>query len=244
MKEITIYCDGSAIGNPGPGGWGATILVFQNRGGRTVKEIGGGEKHTTNNRMELMAAIESLKKIPAHSVVTIKTDSQYAVKGITGWVYGWEKNGWKTTQKQDVLNKDLWKILMKAVSGSDVTFEHVRGHSGNLMNERVDQIANALARGEKIYPVRGGAHTTLSNGVKLYEGDERGYKEFLANLPKARAVSGKSGKAYSYISLVDGRIMTHKTWAECEKRVAGQKAKFKKVFSAEEETELIESWQK
>lgn len=227
MKEITIYCDGSSIGNPGPGGWGAAILIFQNRGGRTVQEIGGAEKHTTNNRMELTAVIESLKKISENSEVTIKTDSQYVINGITKWVYGWQKNGWKTAQKEDVLNKDLWQELMKLSGNSEVSFEHVKGHSGNAMNERADIIANGFARGEKI---------------KLYAGDERGYKEYLETMPKVRAVSGKSGKAYSYVSLVDGKVLKHKTWGECEMRVRGQKAKFKKVFNAEEETELIKSW--
>ncbi len=226
-KEITIYCDGSAIGNPGPGGWGSAILIFQNRGGKVVEEIGGFEKHTTNNRMEITAAIEGLKKAVRNSEVTVKTDSQYLVNGITKWVFGWQRNGWKTAQKGDVLNKELWQELMKVSADLDVTWEHVKAHSGITMNERVDKIANGFARGEKI---------------KLYKGGDKDYKTFLEGEPKARATSG-SGKAYSYVSLVGGEVKTHKTWSECEKRVAGQKAKFKKVFNKEEEESLIKQWQ-
>src|SRR3990167_858988 len=99
MVEITLYCDGSSIGNPGPGGWGAAILVFQNRGGRTVQEIGGKETHTTNNRMELTAVIEGIKTVSktlhaTRIALQVKTDSQYVINGITKWVYGWQKNGW------------------------------------------------------------------------------------------------------------------------------------------------------
>ncbi|MEK7567412.1 MAG: ribonuclease HI [Patescibacteria group bacterium] len=227
MKEVTIYCDGSAIGNPGPGGWGFAILIFQNRGGRTVEEIGGFEKHTTNNRMEITAAIEGLKKAVKNSSVTIKTDSQYLVNGISKWVYGWERNGWKTSQKQDVLNKDLWQELMKVSADLDVTWEHLRAHSGITMNERVDQIANSFARGEKI---------------KLFKGSDKDYKAFLESEHKSRPASG--AKAYSYISMLLGKIETHKNWADCEKRVKGQKARFKKVFSEEEELAIKKAWQR
>jgi ribonuclease HI len=228
MKEITIYCDGSAIGNPGPGGWGAVILKDEVSLGRKIIELGGSEKHTTNNRMELTAAIEAIASIKGEYRITVKTDSAYVVNGMSKWVFGWERNGWRTATKGEVLNKDLWQKLMKEVSKRDVEWEHVSAHTGILMNERVDVIANSFARGEKI---------------KLFEGDERTYKQFLEDAPKARIVS-KSAKAYSYVSMVDGKIMTHSTWKECEARVQGQKARFKKSVSFEDERAIIEDFKK
>jgi ribonuclease HI len=223
MHTVTVYCDGSSIGNPGPGGWGAVITS-----GKTAKELGGFDDHTTNNRMELTAAIESLKAIREHSNVTMHTDSQYVIQGITKWVYGWTTNEWQTKEKKDVLNKDLWQALMKAADMHSVSWEHVRGHAGVMLNERVDQIANGFARREK---------------VKLFSGTEKEYYEFLKDMPKARAVTSRSkGKAYSYVSSVDGKIMTHATWKECEKRVRGKNAKYKKVLSKDEETALIALW--
>jgi len=227
MHTITIYCDGSSIGNPGPGGWGAVVS-----GGTKVKELGGFDIKTTNNRMELMAAIESLTSIRSASNVILHTDSRYVINGITKWVRGWVKNGWLTKEKKDVLNKDLWQLLEKASAKHEVSFEHVRGHSGIDMNERADMIANGYARKEH---------------VKLFVGTEKEYKEFLKDMPKARVVSKsksskKTGPAYSYVSVIDGKVLTHTTWGECEKRVKGKKAKFKKVFSHSEETNLKKEW--
>lgn len=227
MNETVIYCDGSAIGNPGAGGWGAVLISDEKAGGRMVIEIGGSEKHTTNNRMELTASIEAIKK-SKNEVVHVKTDSKYLVDGITRWVFGWERNGWKTAQKTEVLNKDLWKELMMLCKSKDVAFEHVRGHSGHVMNERVDVIANSYARGEKI---------------KLFLGDEKSYKLFLEDSPKPR-VTAKSGKAYSYVSLVNGVVKTHSTWRECEERVKGMKAKFKKSLSFEDERKIIDEFKR
>ena len=228
MKEATIYCDGSAIGNPGPGGWGAVISHTGKE--KTIEEHGGFMAHTTNNRMELTAATEGLTHLKEESKVTVKTDSQYVINGVTKWVFGWEKNGWMTTQKKEVLNKDLWEALLKASRKHTVTWEHVRAHVGVTLNERVDMIANGFARKEE---------------VKLFKGEEKAYTEFLKSMPKARAVSSsssKKGKAYSYVALVEGTVMTHSTWGECEKSVKGKKAKYKKVFSKEEEATLIALW--
>lgn len=230
MQNVTIFCDGSAIGNPGPGGWGAVVSH-----GREVFELGGYEAHTTNNRMELTAPTEALKKLKEKSNVTIKTDSRYVMNGITKWVKGWEKNGWQTKAKEDVLNKDLWQKLLTVSEKYDITWEHVRAHVGIAGNERVDMIANGFARKET---------------VKLFKGSEKEYGEFLKTMPKARVVSKskskskKTGPAYSYVSVLDGKVMTHKSWAECEKRVKGKPAKFKKVFSAQGEKELVAEWGK
>lgn len=229
MNETVIYCDGSAIGNPGPGGWGAVIIGDEKFGGRKVMEFGGSEKHTTNNRMELTASIEGIKKVKNAGRITIKTDSQYLVNGITKWVFGWERNGWQTAQKNEVLNKDLWKELMKLVSKKEIEWEHVRGHSGHIMNERVDVIANSYARNEKI---------------KLFEGDEKSYKKFLSEAPAPRVVGSKGGKAYSYVSMVNGIIKKHDSWSECEARVKGEKAYFKKALTPKDEESIIAEFKK
>ncbi len=228
MKAITIYCDGSSIGNPGPGGWGAVVAD-----GARAKELGGYERETTNNRMELTAAIESLRIIKSAAKVAIHTDSSYVINGITKWVKGWVKNGWMTKEKKDVVNRDLWEMLVKVGAKHDIEWKHVRGHSGIELNERVDMIANGFARTEK---------------VELFYGSLAKYKTVLASMPKARVVKKKSssktktGPAYSYVSVLDGKVVTHKTWAECEKRVKGKPAKFKKVFSKEEESSLRREW--
>lgn len=230
MHMIEIYGDGSAIGNPGPGGWGAVLLVLKEGKGKTIEELGGFETHTTNNRMELTATIEALKQVRDALPVTIKTDSQYVINGATKWVFGWEKNGWQTSQKTDVINKDLWQALVAVMRKHKVVWEHVRGHMGVALNERVDVIANGFARKEK---------------VTLYKGSEDKYAEFLKTMPKPRKVtssSSKKGKAYSYVSLVKGVVKTHQTWEECEARVKGEKAKYKKVFSKEDEETLIREW--
>lgn len=229
MQHTSIFADGSSIGNPGPGGWGVSIIKEG-----MVEEHGGFHKETTNNRMELTAAIEALKRVDEGVQVTIHTDSQYVINGITKWVFGWEKNGWLTKEKKDVLNKDLWQKLSRVSRTRQVTWEHVRGHSGIPENERVDQIANGLARKER---------------VKRFMGSEHEYREFLKTMPKPRTASlskksKKSGPAYAYVSLLDGRVLSHKTWAECEKRVKGKPAKYKKVFSVAEERELIAEWSK
>ena len=230
MKSIEIYCDGSALGNPGSGGWGVVIFHTNTETKNIIEELGGFVTHTTNNRMELTAAIEGLKKCRHESVVTIKTDSQYVINGVTKWVHGWEKNGWKTKEKKEVLNKDLWQELVQHTQKHTVTWEHVRAHTGIVYNERVDMIAIGFARKEK---------------VVLFKGSEKAYTEFLKSMPKPRTVSSsasKKGKAFSYVSLVDGVVMTHATWTECEKRVKGKKAKYKKSFSPEDEALLISSW--
>jgi len=225
MKKISVYCDGSSIGNPGAGGWGSVIADLAR-----VKEIGGYDTHTTNNKMELTAVIEALRIVRTRAEVTIHTDSQYVINGITKWVFGWQKNDWQTKEKKDVLNKDLWQALIEASEKHDVEWKHVKGHSGVELNERVDVIANGFARKEE---------------TKLYEGSLAKYKEFLKGAPKPRAVassSTKKGKAYSYVSLVNGAVSVHTTWGECEKHVKGKSAKYKKVLSKEGEVALVAEW--
>ncbi len=142
--ELVIYTDGACIGNPGPGGW-AAILVR----GDAIEEHGGSEDSTTNNRMEMRAAVEGLGRARPDECVHVVTDSRYLHDGICRWIHGWKKKGWKKADGGQVLNRDLWEELDALVYGSGltVTWEHVRGHTGHEMNERCDEIANAFARG-------------------------------------------------------------------------------------------------
>lgn len=137
---VEIFTDGSCLHNPGPGGWGA-ILVY----GDTEKEISGGAEDTTNNRMELMAAIMALEALKRPVQVTLTSDSTYLKDGITKWIKGWKKNGWKTAAKKPVANQDLWQRLDQAIEGHDITWAWVKGHAGHPMNERCDELARAEA---------------------------------------------------------------------------------------------------
>jgi len=145
-KNIQIYTDGSSLGNPGPGGWG--VVVIQNE--KIIKELGGHDKDTTNNRMELTGAIEALKYINKNHKkddVTIFADSTYVLSGITLWVHNWEKNGWRTANKKQVLNQDLWKELVGLTRnyGDKINWQKVKGHSGHIHNDRADEIATSKA---------------------------------------------------------------------------------------------------
>ncbi|MBP6858385.1 MAG: ribonuclease HI [Candidatus Pacebacteria bacterium] len=247
MNIISIFTDGSSRGNPGPGGWGSVVVD-----GNTVIELGGGEKHTTNNRMELSAAIYGLQKASEafgkvrndaeNTSVKIFSDSSYVINGITKWVHGWKRNGWKTKTKDDVVNVDLWQKLDDAVAQigtKNISWEYVGGHIGVAGNERCDEIATGYADGDE---------------VKLYEGTLSGYSipnildvshdETLLKAKKSSSSKSKSSaKAYSYVSSVGGKIEIHHTWAECEKRVKGAKgARFKKSFSPENEKEVIDEF--
>jgi ribonuclease HI len=147
LPHVTIYTDGACSGNPGPGGWGA-VLVF----GEHEKELKGGEANSTNNRMELMAAIAALNALTRPCRVDLYTDSQYLRGGITGWIHGWKKNGWRTADKKPVKNVDLWQQLDEALKRHDVRWHWVRGHAGHDMNERADRLAR-----EAIVAIRAGA---------------------------------------------------------------------------------------
>lgn len=136
-ERVELFTDGACKGNPGPGGWGA-LLQF----GEREKELCGGERQTTNNRMELMAVIEGLKALKRPSQVRVTTDSQYVKNGITQWIHNWKRNGWKTAAKKPVKNADLWQALDRAVGQHQVEWAWVKGHAGHAQNERADQLAN------------------------------------------------------------------------------------------------------
>ncbi len=153
--KISIYTDGSSRGNPGPGGWGAIILDNNN-----VREIGGREDMTTNNRMELVACIKSLESISTTSAIVLYSDSQYVIKGMTEWIDGWQRKNWKNSQKKDVLNRDLWEKMLEVSNGKSIEWKYVKGHAENPGNNRCDEIATSFADNEP---------------AKLYEGSIDSY---------------------------------------------------------------------
>lgn len=138
--DVVIYTDGACKGNPGPGGWGAWL-----RSGEHEKELSGGEPLTTNQRMELTAAIEALTALTRPSTVVLYTDSRYVLGGITSWIQGWKRNGWKNSAKQPVKNADLWRALDAAAERHTIDWRWVKGHAGDVGNERADALANAGA---------------------------------------------------------------------------------------------------
>jgi ribonuclease HI len=238
MHRTTVFTDGAAKGNPGPGGWGAIIVTPD----ELVTELGGGSPHTTNNKMELSGAIAALETIAqAPGPVRIYTDSTYLIQGITQWVWGWRKKGWRTATGGEVLNRDLWERLFALTSARGtrgLEWHWVRGHVGTAGNERCDEIAVAFALRE------------LPN---LYDGPLRNYQIDVltvpdeTSLPKRSAssagTSATKAKAYSYLSFVDGVPMRHATWAECELRVKGRSgARYKKAGTAADEGAILRDW--
>lgn len=140
-KPVHIWTDGACLGNPGPGGWGALL-----RWNGHERELSGGEPETTNNRMELMAAIQALESLRRSCRVVLTTDSQYVRKGITEWMVNWKRNGWKAASKKPVKNAELWQRLDQARERHEVQWDWVKGHSGHPENERADQLASAAAK--------------------------------------------------------------------------------------------------
>lgn len=237
LETHMLFTDGSSLGNPGPGGW-AAILVLQSG---YVVELGAGLKHTTNNRMELTGVIEGLRRIADESGdLTIFTDSKYVHKGATEWADGWKRRGWKTMAKTDVENRDLWEValvlLLERKKFGHITWKHVPGHSGMVGNERCDEIATGFAKEDL---------------PGLFEGELGDYAIDILNIAIDETKSEKRSldrarsriKAYSYISLVGGIAKRHTTWIECEQRVKGKAGvKYKKAISREDEDAILRSW--
>jgi ribonuclease HI len=140
VTHVEIATDGACKGNPGPGGWGALI-----RSGAHEKELSGGEALTTNNRMELMAAIEALNALKRPCAVTLSTDSRYVMDGLTKWIHGWKRNGWRTADKKPVKNAELWQALLAAAERHQIEWKWVKGHAGHPDNERADRLASDAA---------------------------------------------------------------------------------------------------
>ncbi len=245
-QSIVIFTDGACSGNPGPGGWGS-IVAFPDG---TVKEIGGNNQDTTNNRMELAATIHALQllKPPLTCNVVIYTDSVYVIRGITQWIFGWKARGWKSAEGKDVANREHWEELLRQVTlikPATISWKYVRGHSGYAGNERCDTIAVAQSKGKH---------------EPLYSGPLDGYFVDLTDLPdeeplpeakkagSSSSSSSSSGRGnapakISYLSYQNGVVKRHLTWAACEKQVKGQSnTKFKKAKSPAEELEILASW--
>lgn len=238
LPEIIIYTDGSSRGNPGPGGWGASVATKE-----MVTEIGGKDNHTTNNKMELMAAIKSLELARDFGnalTIDMRVDSRYVINGITKWVFGWQKNGWRNAQKEEVANRDLWESLARVVadlqmSGSKILWNYTPGHVGIAGNDRADEIATEYADGKSVKLFRGSRAQYLID-LTPHSGDQK----LLADKKSKTKVKGK---AYSYVSLVNGKFMKHSTWTECERRVKGvPNVKFKKTTDAEDERKTMLLW--
>ncbi len=231
--NIKIFTDGASRGNPGPGGWGAIVITDG-----TVTELGGAEKNTTNNRMELQAVIGALSFVELETenesqIISLYTDSSYVLKGANTWLVGWERGGWKTKTKGEVLNKDLWQRLSAVMAHKKIEWHLVSGHAGLPGNEKADEIATAFADGKN--------RALFSGPIGEYKTDILNVTyDVIAQEKRADSKSRSRAKAYSYISKVNGTIEIHKTWAECEKRVKGAAgALYKKSLDAEDEKAIV-----
>lgn len=242
-SSVLIFSDGACSGNPGPGGWGSIVALPDG----TVHELGGGNKETTNNRMEMTAAIRALAMINggSSSKIVLYTDSTYLIKGITQWIWGWRSRGWKNAEGQDVANRELWEELLREVTRlkpATIDWKYVRGHAGFPGNERCDEIAVSFSK---------------NSPDRLYSGPRDGYFVDLNELPdeeplpeKSKSSAGKGASKSSasgsgpttYLSYYGGIVRRHSTWSDCEKLVKGRNAKFKKAKSAQEERDILKSW--
>ena len=234
---ILVFADGACSGNPGPGGWGAIAVLPEG----LIIELGGSRSETTNNQMEITGALRALDRLrETPGDIEFFTDSVYLIKGITQWIWGWRKNGWKTAEGAEVSNQELWRQLSavlgerrKRFPDSKVDWKWVRGHSGVPGNERADQIAVSFTQGHR---------------PRLYEGPLLGYGVAIHDIPENTDVPelrprAEKTAAHSYLSLVGGTPMRHRTWAECERRVKGQSgAKFKKAASEADESTILRAW--
>lgn len=237
-SEITIFTDGSSRGNPGPGGWGAVVVEGNGDAGTRATELGGREARTTNNRMELMAAIGGLSIVPEGASAKVFTDSKYVINGITKWVRGWKRNGWKTKTKDDVLNKDLWMRLSDLAEARAVGWDYVGGHVGIVGNERCDHIATDMADDMKI-----GLYTGPLASYDLPNILDVSHNVGLATAKKSDSARSRA-KAYSYVSSVGGIVEVHHSWAQCEKRVKGAKgARYKKTLDAADESAILREFE-
>jgi ribonuclease HI len=231
--DFLIFTDGACAGNPGPGGFGAVVATKSGQ----ITELGGAAEATTNNRMELQAVINALISIQGKSgSVAILTDSTYVIRGITQWIWGWQRKGWKNAAGEDVANKDQWmdlSRLVRARAPDVLEWHYSRGHVGTPGNERCDEIAVGFSKNQ---------------WVELYSGPLLKYTVAIHDIPENTElpeIKPKDEKkpAYSYLSYLGGVVYRHRDWGSCERRVKGQSgAKFKKAFSADEEKEILKLW--
>ena len=213
MNTVDIITDGACSGNPGRGGWAAIVID-----GTQHSEYSGADAHTTNNRMELQAAITGLQRAPSQRPLRVITDSQYLINGITKWVKGWQKNGWKTREGQPVENRDLWELLI-TVNGPHVSWQHVKGHAGHPLNERANTLAQQQA----------GSGTGSALPAP-------------ATPTGALAPTSQTGFP-CYLSLIGSSLTRHATWESCQRTVHGVSgAKFKKVTNQQQLEAQLRLW--
>lgn len=231
---VTIYTDGAARGNPGKAGWGVVIVDHENS---FVVELGGASPHATNNQMELTAAIKALAHISSDKKylgqkIALYTDSSYVIRGMKQWVYNWQKNGWKTSQKKDVENVRLWQELIQYSEQKDIEWLYVPGHSGVPLNERTDTIATEFADNKK--------ENLFSGSLQNYSYDVRS-----SSIVKRTTSKQKTSKNGYYLVVRLGEVSRYETWADCERVVKGVKnVRFKKVANKEQEEIFLESLKK
>jgi ribonuclease HI len=236
-QEIIIFSDGACSQNPGQGGWAAIIFRFNENDSQSfIKEMGGFNPYTTNNEMELTAALNSLIEVKEENKkISLFTDSKYLVDGVKFWIPSWKQNQWKKKDNTEIKNLDLWiqidKIFnyRKEKNLSDIDFIHIPGHQGIVGNERCDEIAVKFSKNEK---------------VELFEGSYSEYKKKFGIDLMTGLLKNQKPFYISYIeSNLENAFQTHDTWADCEKRVKGVKnAKFKKVYSMDEAMEVLKKW--
>lgn len=236
---VLVFTDGAARGNPGNGGYGVVVI---NREANQVYEMGQAKDPTTNNEMELAAVVAALQYLAGEDVrqATIFTDSKYVFQGVTGWRFGWARNGWKTKEGEPVKNLELWQRahqLLTTAGFIDIDWVHLPGHMNIHGNERADAIATAYADSADPGLVQGRPNAA---DWQAYNAAIPSKKEIEEN--RARKRAHKSGEGCWYLSLVDGELVEHQTWNECKEHVAGKKASFKKVCSEEEKEEILERW--
>jgi len=258
-KRIIVFTDGSSRGNPGPGGYAAVAIYPNAHGEMHVDEIGGREDLTTNNRMELRAVMEAIKNfmgyyqdLTEYSFV-FYIDSSYVVNGIKTWMHGWKRNNWISSTKEEVKNRDLWEEVYELLNPSahgtrkklDIQLNLVKGHAGHAGNERCDVIATTCADNKEPHLYTGPlSQYTVTDILDVLQ---KSSAVLTAKTSESKGGSSGSGssskKAFSYVSLVDGKIAVHQTWKGCEDRVKGKsKARFKKSFSKDDESKIIEEF--
>jgi ribonuclease HI len=234
FKNIIVFTDGACSGNPGKGGWGSIIVTPDGM----VRELGDSAPNTTNNRMEMAAALFALKELSDETrTIDLYTDSTYLIRGITQWVWGWKKRGWKTAENAEVQNRDMWEALLEVISLRDkkskINWLYSRGHAGIPGNERCDEIAVNFSQGKR---------------NQLYSGPLLKYDIAIHDLPDDTTLPemkprGEKKIAHSYLSVLNGKVERHKDWPSCERRVKGKSgAKFKKAMNENDEAEILTAW--
>ena len=222
MTQALVFTDGASRGNPGPSGWGA-VVATESR----VVELGGGKSKGTNNEAEVAAIVAAVSWLHNQAAdiagVEIHSDSTYAISGASQWIHGWKRREWKTKQGEEISNKALWQhwLTVSQKVTFDISFKKVKGHASVPGNERADGIATAFADGSE---------------PELFDGDRSDYDVSLDPTPQYLENSPL------YFSNIDGEVMSHESWPDCQARVSGESAQYKKVRTVAERDELLADW--